>query len=150
MPQFFLSCLPWIWLLICILCIFLEAVTSSLTTVWFACGSFVMIFLSFIDFPPGWQIFIFILISFLLLIFTRPLVVKKLNVRKTATNSDRLIGRKCLVTQRITELQKGAVKIDGVEWSAEFSGEEKEEIPEGSEVIIEEIKGATLSVKRHG
>lgn len=148
MPQFFLSNLPWVWLLVCVICIFMEAATFSLTTVWFACGSFVMIFLSFAAFPFKWQILIFVLISFLLLIFTRPLVVKKLNARKTATNSDRLIGRKCLVTQRITELQKGAVKIDGVEWSAEISTGEKEEILEGSEVIIEEIKGATLSVKK--
>lgn len=148
MFQFFLGHLPWLWLSVCVVCIFLEAATSSLTTIWFACGSFVMIFLSFINFPLKWQILIFALISFLLLIFTRPFAVKKLNVKKTATNSDRLIGRKCLVTQKITELQKGAVKIDGVEWSAEVFGGSKVEISEGSEVIIEEIRGATLAVKK--
>lgn len=148
MFQFFLGHLPWLWLFVCIICILLEAATSSLTTIWFACGSFVMIFLSFVSFPFGWQILIFVLISFLLLIFTRPIAVKKLHIKKTATNSDRLIGRKCLVTQKITELQKGAVKIDGIEWAAELSDDCKEEIEKGCEVVIEEIKGATLVVKK--
>lgn len=146
MISFFLNHLPWFWLLICVLCILFEAATTSLTTIWFACGSFVMIFLSFIKFPFGFQILIFALVSLLLLIFTRPFALKKLHIKKVATNSDRLIGRKCVVTQKITELEKGAVKIDGVEWSAESS--DSSEIPKGSEVEITEIKGATLVVKK--
>lgn len=141
---FILSHLPWFWLFVCVVCILLEAATTSLTTIWFACGSFLMIFLSFISFPFRYQFLIFALISLLLLIFTRPFAVKKLHVKKIATNSDRLIGRKCIVTQRITELQKGAVKIDGVEWTAEAAGEK---IEKGTEVEITEIRGATLVVK---
>lgn len=140
-----LNHMPWFWLFVCVVCILLEAATSALTTIWFACGSFLMIFLSFIKFPLKWQILIFVIISLLLLIFTRPFAVKKLHIKKIPTNSDRLIGRKCVVTQEITELQKGAVKIDGVEWTAESDGEK---IEKGTEVEITEIRGATLVVKK--
>ncbi|MBQ0050434.1 MAG: NfeD family protein [Treponema sp.] len=144
MTEFILNHLPWFWLGVCVLGIVLEVFTAALTTIWFSCGAFVLIFLSAIDFPFKWQLLIFAVISFALLIFTRPIAVKKLHVKKEATNSDRLIGRKCLVTQKITEFEKGAVKIDGVEWTAKA---DSGEIAKGSQCEILSIEGATLTVK---
>ena len=69
----------------------------------------------------------------------------KIQQKKIATNSDSLIGRKALVTAKITEFQKGAVKIDGVEWSA--ASKNGTEINEKTECKITEIKGNTLTVE---
>ncbi len=145
LTQFFLSHLPWFWLLVCAACLLFEAATVALTTIWFACGALVMVFLSFIDFPFRWQVLIFVLISLALLLFTRPFAIKKLAAKKTATNADRLIGRKCAATQRMTDIEKGAVKIDGVEWTAQSCGGT---IEEGDLVEISGISGATLIVKK--
>lgn len=141
---FVLNNLPWFWLFVTVLCIVLEGLTQTLTTVWFGCGAFVLIFLSFTHLPFKWQLLIFVVLSLVLLIFTRPFAVKKLRVKKTPTNSDALIGKKVLVTEKITELQKGAVKVNGVIWSAR--SEDNTEIAKGTECIITGIEGATAVV----
>lgn len=143
---FVLNNLPWFWLAVAVLCIAIEAMTQTLTTLWFGCGAFVLIFLSFLPIPFKWQLLLFVVISLVLLIFTRPFAVKKLKVKKTPTNSDALIGKKVLVTEKITELEKGAVKVNGVVWSAR--GENNAPLSKGEECIITEIEGATLVVKK--
>lgn len=143
--ELLLNYLPWIWLGVAILCLLIEGFTFSLTTVWFAVGAIVMIFLSLTHMPFQWQVLIFLVISLILLIFTRPFAVKKLHVKKTPTNSDALIGKKVIVTERITDLERGAVKLNGVVWTA--SSENGETIEKGTECSVVDIQGATAVVK---
>ncbi|MBQ7158796.1 MAG: NfeD family protein [Treponema sp.] len=144
---FVLNNLPWFWLAVTVLCIIIEGISmGTLTSIWFGCGAFVMIFLSFLPIPFRWQLLIFVVLSLVLLIFTRPFAVKKLKVKKTPTNSDSLIGKKVLVTEKITELEKGAVKINGVIWTAR--SENSEGLPKGTECIVTNIEGATAVVKK--
>ena len=44
MPMFILNNLPWFWLIVVVLCIVIESLSMALTTIWFACGAFAMIF----------------------------------------------------------------------------------------------------------
>ena len=142
-----LNKLPWFWLVVTVVCIIIEGISmGTLTSIWFGCGAFIMIFISFLPIPFRWQLLLFAVLSLLLLIFTRPFAVKKLKVKKTPTNSDSLIGKKVLVTEKITELEKGAVKVNGVIWSAR--SEDNSEIAKGSECSVAKIEGATLIVKK--
>ncbi len=141
-----INLVPWIWLGVAVLCVLIEAFTFSLTTIWFALGAVVLIFVSLTHIALQWQLLIFVVVSLLLLIFTRPFAVKKLKVKKTPTNADSLIGRKCIVTKEITELEKGEVKINGNEWSAQSVGGVS--IQPGEEVTVKEIQGATLIVEK--
>ncbi|MBQ6782183.1 MAG: NfeD family protein [Treponema sp.] len=142
-----LNNLPWFWLGVTVLCIIIEGISlGTLTSIWFGCGAFVMIFLSFLPIPFRFQLLIFVVTSLVLLIFTRPFAVKKLKVKKTPTNSDSLIGKKVLVTEKITELQKGTVKVNGVIWSAK--SEDNTPIEKGAECIVTAIEGVTLAVKK--
>ena len=104
-----------------------------------------MVFLAFSPIPFGFQLFIFVAVALVLLIFTRPIVRKKLNQKKIATNYERIIGQIALVTKKITLLDKGSVKINGMEWTAAV----KEDIvlEKGSKCIVEEIAGVTAYVK---
>ena len=104
-----------------------------------------LVFLAFTPIPFGAQLFIFVALSLVLLIFTRPVVKKKINQKQIATNYERVIGQIALVTKKITALDKGAIKINGMEWTAAV----KEDITleEGSKCIIEEIAGVTVYVK---
>jgi len=138
--------LPWVWVAVTIICVVIESLTLSLTTIWLGISSFVLVFLAFTPIPFGAQLFIFVALSLVLLIFTRPVVKKKLNQRKIATNYERIIGQIALVTKKITALDKGSVKINGMEWTAAV----KEDITleEGSKCIIEEIAGVTAYVKQ--
>ena len=137
--------LPWVWVAVTVLCVVIESLTLSLTTIWFGISAFAMVFLAFTPLPFSAQLFIFAAVSFVLLIFTRPLVRKKLSQKKIATNYERVIGQIAVVTKKITALEKGSVKINGMEWTAAV----KEDITleEGSKCIVEEIAGVTAYVK---
>ena len=137
--------LPWVWVGVTIICIVIESLTLALTTIWFGISAFVMVFLAFTPMPFPAQLFIFVALALLLLIFTRPVVKKKLNQKKIATNYDSIIGQIAVVTKKITAIEKGSIKINGMEWTAAV----KEDIvlEEGSKCIIEEIAGVTAYVK---
>ena len=138
--------LPWVWVAVTIICVVIESLTLALTTIWFGLSAFVMVFLAFTPLPFPAQLFIFVVVALILLIFTRPVVKKKLNQRQIATNYERIIGQIAVVTKKITALDKGAVKINGMEWTAAV----KEDITleEGSKCIIDEIAGVTAYVKQ--
>ncbi|MBO4532661.1 MAG: NfeD family protein [Treponema sp.] len=137
--------LPWVWVAVTIICVVIESLTLALTTIWFGISAFVMVFLAFTPLPFPAQLFIFVVVALVLLIFTRPFVKKKLNQKQIATNYERIIGQIAVVTKKISALDKGAVKINGMEWTAAV----KEDIvlEKGSKCIIEEIAGVTAYVK---
>ena len=137
--------LPWVWVGVTIICVVIESLTLSLTTIWFGISAFLMVFLAFTPIPFSAQLFIFVAVALILLIFTRPVVKRRLNQKQIATNYERIIGQIAVVTKKITALDKGSVKINGMEWTAAV----KEDITleEGSKCIIEEIAGVTAYVK---
>lgn len=138
--------LPWVWVAITVICIVIETMTFALTTIWFAISAFVMVFLAFTPIPFSVQLLIFVALSMILLIFTRPVLQKKLNQKKIATNYERIIGQIAVVTKKITALDKGAIKINGMEWTAAIK--EDNVLEEGSKCVIEEIAGVTAFVKK--
>ena len=137
--------LPWVWVAVTIICVVIESLTLALTTIWFGISAFVMVFLAFTPLPFVAQLFIFVALAMALLIFTRPVVKKKLSQKQIATNYERIIGQIAVVTKKITALDKGSIKINGMEWTAAV----KEDIvlEKGSKCIIEEIAGVTAYVK---
>jgi putative membrane protein len=137
---------PWLWLLIAVICAVIEGISFGLTTIWFALSAVLMIFVSLLHPPIYAQCFLFVLVALLLLIFTRPLALKFLHTKRIKTNADSLIGKTALVTQDITEWEKGQVKTNGAVWTAASS--DGTTIPTGSECIIERIEGVTLIVRK--
>lgn len=90
---------------------------------------------------------IFVVITVVLIVFTRPFAVKKLNVGKeNSTNVNALEGQEVLVVKKITPFEKGLAKSkNGVEWTA--VSEESKEIEEGTICTIQKIEGNTLILK---
>ncbi|MBQ4235342.1 MAG: NfeD family protein [Treponema sp.] len=138
--------LPWGWVAVTIICVVIESLTLSLTTIWFGISAFVMVFLAFTPLPFPAQLLIFVALAMVLLIFTKPIVKKKLSQKKIATNYERVIGQIAVVTKRITALEKGSVKINGMEWTAAVK--EDTTLEEGSKCMVEEIAGVTAYVKQ--
>lgn len=133
----------WIWLGIVIILIFIEVITVGLTTVWFVISGFASLILSlFID-SIELEFAVFVLGGVLLLITTRPYLVKKLHVRESRTNLDRVIGMKGTVTENINILKPGEVKVDGKRWTAIADSE----IKVGTTVEVLEIVGVKIKVK---
>jgi len=138
--------LPWFWLGMVVVFTVIEVFTAGLTTIWFAIGSIPMIFLSFLPIPFLYQVLIMLVISIVLLIFTRPFFVKKLNANKEKTNVDALIGKTALVTKKITKFEKGEVKIDGKIWTAKSVSDE--DLDAGTECLLQSIEGVTAIVSK--
>ena len=138
--------LPWVWVAVTIICVVIESLTLSLTTIWFGISAFVMVFLAFTPLPFSAQLFIFVVLATILLLFTRPVVKKKLNQKKIATNYERVIGQIAVVTKKITALDKGSIKINGMEWTAAVK--DNISLEEGSKCMVEEIAGVTAYVKQ--
>ena len=144
MLDYILAHLPWFWLAMAIFMSIMELILPGLTTIWFALGSLVMIPLSLLPIPFVIQIVIFLVISVVLLIFTRPFAVKKLKANREKTNVDALIGKKALVVKDISEFEKGEVKIDGIVWTAR--SDDAVSIKAGEECFLLRVEGATAVV----
>lgn len=135
------------WLVVLIACIAIEAMTMGLTTVWFAGGALVAVFVAVLNGPVALQIVLFVLVSLLMLFFTRPIAVKYFNKDRVKTNAESLVGRTAVVTADIDNIQGvGQAVVGGQEWSAR-SYDEDMRISAGTVVEIVDIKGVKLLVK---
>ena len=139
----------WLWVALTILFAIIEVFTLGLTTVWFALGAFVMVFLTLLPFnlPLAAQISIFLIISGALLVFTRPIAIKKFKVGRVKTNVDSLVGMNALVVKQIGEFDKGEVKLNGQIWSA--LSEDSSTIEEGSKCEVVRIEGVHAIVRKY-
>lgn len=137
----------WAWLIIIAACVIIEASTMGLTTIWFAIGALVAWFIYLTGASLQVQIVVFLLVSILCLVLTRPIAVKKLKVGRAKTNLDSLIGETAKVENTINNFNnEGYVKTRGQIWSAR--SEDDEVIEKDELVVIKEIKGVKLIVKR--
>ena len=137
----------YIWLTLAIVFAITEVVTVGLTTIWFSLGALVSLLLVICGVDNiTVQIVVFVLVSLLSLIATRPLVKKYINKKVQPTNADRCIGKEAFVTEEINNvLSKGAVKVNGVEWSAR--SEDNSVIEIGKKVKIISIYGVKVIVQ---
>jgi len=137
----------WFWVALVVIFAIIEACTLGLTTIWFAIAALVMVFLSFLHIPLVFQMMIFLAISAVLFIFTRPIAIKKLKIGRVKTNVDSLIGKCALVTKKITEFDRGEVKLNGQFWTAKT--EDGSTLDEGSKCEIVRIEGVHAIVKMY-
>ena len=137
---------PVFWLLAVIVLGILEAATTQLVTIWFALGALVAMLAAVFHAPIWLQIGLFVAVSVLTLILTRPLVRKQLNSKKTATNADRVLGHVGIVQHDISNTKaQGTVTIDGAVWTARSA--DTDEIAAGTQVVAERIEGVKLIVR---
>ena len=135
------------WLILLIVCIGVEVATMGLTTIWFAGGALVAIFLAVIGAPIWLQATVFIVVSLVLLFFTRPIAVKYFNKDRVKTNVESMVGRQAIVISEIDNLQGiGQVTVGSQEWSAR-SAEENVIIAVGAVVMVVAINGVKLIVR---
>lgn len=135
------------WLLLAALFIVIEIISLGLTTIWFAGGAFVAALAGLAGVSLTIQVALFLIVSIILLVLTRPVAVKYLDSKTQKTNSEALIGQKAVVLQTIDNLKtEGQVKVNGMEWTARAKMDEMV-IPEGEVVTILEIQGVKLIVE---
>ena len=136
-----------VWLVIAVVLGIFEAATVALVSIWFAIGAVAAMVPAYFNAPFWVQILVFILVSALCFVFTRPFFKKIIRVNKQPTNVDRLVGQEGVATDDIENIEcRGKVFISGLTWSAR--SETGELIPQGAVVTVKKIEGATLVVER--
>lgn len=135
----------WImWLIVIIALSFLEAATVNLVSIWFIASAFISLILSFFEIPFLWQFGVFVILGFLLMVTTKPILKKWIKPKNIKTNIDRVVGMSGIVTEEISKSAVGEVRVDGKRWSAISS----KKITAGEEVIVDEIDGVKLKVHK--
>lgn len=135
-----------IWLVVLAILLVIEFLTLGLTTVWFAGGALVAFLVSLAGGPLWLQLLLFIAVSVVLLLFTRPLAMKYLNKDVQKTNVDSIPGQKGIVTATIDNLKaEGQVTIQGMEWTARAKNGNT--IEKGKVVRVTAVEGVKLIVE---
>lgn len=136
-----------IWLIIFVACIVIEIISMGLTTIWFAGGALIAAVAAALGIPLWIQIVLFVLVSLVLLYFTRPIAVKYFNKDRVKTNAESLVGKQAIVISEIDNLQGiGQVTVEGKEWTARTITDGVT-LPTGSVVVIRAISGVKLMVE---
>ena len=135
------------WLAIFIVLLVIEIITMGLTTIWFAGGALMALAAGLLGFGNTVQIVVFVVVSALLLILTRPLAVKYFNQERLKTNAESLIGQRELVIEDIDTLEaRGRVEIRGQEWAAK-TDEPDGKLAKNTVVVVNGIQGVKLIVR---
>lgn len=131
-----------IWLIALIVFMLVEAITVGLVSLWFAFGALIAFIAAALKAQLWLQITLFITVSVITLILTRPLSVKYLNSKRKATNADRVLNMVGVVCEEIDNIKgTGAVKIGGKVWtSRSFNGMKIETGVYVKPVMIEGVK----------
>lgn len=134
------------WILVIVLALAIEAFTLNLSAIWFAVGGIGSLIATTLQCSIPVQWIVFLVVSGVSLVLARPMAVKMIGTKRTATNADRILGEQAMVTQTISNpAAQGEIKIMGQRWTARSA--DGREIPEGTMVRVLEIVGVKAIVE---
>lgn len=134
-----------IWIVLLVLFLILEGVTVQLVSAWFALGALCALLANLCGVGVVWQIVLFLVVSAICLIATRPLVKKMTATKIQKTNADRCIGAEAVVLEEIDNLKStGLVKAMGNTWTARST--DGSVIPKDAVVTVQKMEGVKLIV----
>lgn len=138
------------WVALLVVLLVIEIITVGLTTIWFAGGALVALLGYAVGMNEIIQIILFVVVSLVLLCFTRPWAVKYINSNRVKTNYEGIIGKNVRITETVDNLNDtGTAVVGGQEWTARSSEEGKVLAPgtiakvvniTGVKLIVEELK----------
>ena len=137
----------WVWIIILVLTVIFEILTTDLTSMWFSLGAFAALLLNlFVKDNLWWlQVVIFAVVATVSIIFFKPLLKKKMMNQKAKTNIDALINKTVVVVEPIAPNSPGTIKTEGIEWTAVT---ETDSFEPGDLVEIVSVSGNTFTVKK--
>lgn len=135
----------YIWLILMVLCLIVEASSVALVSLWFAAGCLVAMIASCLNGPVWLQVALFFAVSGILLAALRPLARRFLTPKLTKTNVDSVIGSTGRVTVAVDNIEAvGQVKLGAMVWTARSTSGDP--IPEGTLVRVDRIEGVKVFV----
>ncbi len=136
------------WLILFVVLLAIEAFTLGLTTIWFAGGALIAFVAALLGASIYVQQILWLVVSILLLVLTRPIAKKYIYKRQEHTNADRLIGQEAMVCEQINNLKAtGKVMLNGIEWTAR-TADPTVTIEKGSIIRVLRIEGVKVIVEK--
>lgn len=136
----------YLWLILFVAAVLIEAATTALISIWFAVGSIAALAAAAFGAPVWLQLIVFAVFAIVMLIFTRPMLKKLFPKKFTPTNTELSIGKSAVVIEDINNsLGTGRVRLNGVDWMAVSANDRI--IEKDTVVTVKEINGAKLTVE---
>lgn len=128
------------WAIVTVTMAILEIIIPGLVTIWFACAGLLLVLISEMVKNSTAEFFIFAVTALLLVIFTRPVLKRWIEVRKKAYEGE---GSETVI-ENITEDGKYEVRFKGVLWTAISPYI----FLKGEKVIIDGFEGNKIILKK--
>ncbi len=135
------------WLCAIVVLLIIEFCTQALVTIWFAIGSILGLFGAAMGVSFLWQLILMLVVSVIMLIFTKPILNEYVNKKLIKTNVDTLEGQIGVVKETINNLEaQGLVLLNGMDWSAR--SEAGDIIEPETRVVVKKVEGVKLIVAK--
>jgi len=129
------------WFLLTMVFIGIELAVPALVSIWFAFAAIILTLISGMVKNPINEFYIFVGLSGLFLILTRPIAKKLLEKRKPIES--RIFGQDVEISKEI-ELDLYEVKLDGKYWRATCN----EKLEVGDTGVVERVEGNKLILRK--
>ncbi|MBR4201868.1 MAG: NfeD family protein [Oscillospiraceae bacterium] len=133
------------WGVVFVVALIAELASMQLVSIWFAVGAAGAFGAAMVHWGFAAQLLIFVLISVVLLLITRPLLAKFRVGRELRSNADLNIGEQAVVIETVDAAHgTGRVRLKGVDWMA--VSETGSVIPVNTVVTVMRVEGSKLFV----
>ena len=134
-----------LWIIIAAVAILIDIATSSFLFVWFTVGAIAAMIAEVLGVSFGIQVIIFLVVNLITVSLGYPWAKKKFktSVKRTPLMEETYIGRVMKAEENIG--QRAKVKVDGIYWTVQNSGEE---IKAGDNFKIIGIDGIKLIIEK--
>ena len=100
-----------LWMVLLIVFVLGELATIGLTCIWFAAGALAALVMAMAGVNPVVQFLVFLVVSILLLVATRPWARKYVNAKMQRTNADSLIGENIRISERVSNMDQTGMAV---------------------------------------
>ena len=137
----------WIWMILAALFVVGEIFTAAFFLLWFGVGAAVAGLLALMGAGAGWQLGVFVVVSFVLFAVSRRFAERVTKKQPPGIGADRFVGEECIVLEEIDNTHNtGRVRMDREEWRAESAAGEV--IPVQTRVRVVRLSGTHLVVDK--
>lgn len=134
------------WGVIFVVMLIAEIASMQLVGIWFAVGAAGAFVAAMMNLSFAVQLTVFVIVSLLLLLITRPLLAKLRVKQQPRTNADLNVGETAVVIEEINPgLGTGRARLGGIDWIA--VSESGDNIPAKTVVMVTRVDGAKLFVR---
>ncbi|MFA6889885.1 MAG: NfeD family protein [Bacilli bacterium] len=135
-----------LWSVLITATIIIELSTADLVTIWFSIGAIGALIATIFKASELAQFIVFVAVSVVLLLATRPLTKRMMEKGMVRTNADRVIGMTGIITKEVSPNEIGELKVENVLWRA--INYQNQTFIVGEKVSIDAISGTKLVISK--